>query len=154
MFLLPSLWLSFPSSLTDRIFAFLPLTCHQISLVILRLFTRLIPYPRTLLLLMGLHCSKNPPSSSSSHELMSTDLLSQPGLHPLLCNGESPSRASIELSAKPALPQDLSAAFCTTYFLIKSCPPPYFCDDKMRLEGPLTDHLVPLCCSKSSLATI
>lgn len=54
MFLLPSLWLSFPSSLTDRIFAFLPLTCHQISLVILRLFTRLIPYPRTLLLLMGL----------------------------------------------------------------------------------------------------
>lgn len=102
----------------------------------------------------GAHCFKNPPSSSSSHELMSTDLLSQPGLHPLLCNGESPSRASIELSAKPALPQDLSAAFCTTYFLIKSCPPPYFCDDKMRLEGPLTDHLVPLCCSKSSLATI
>lgn len=46
-------------------------------------------------------------------------------------------------------PPDLSATFYSTFFFLSFCPPPYFCDDKMGLEGPLTGQLVPFCCSES-----
>lgn len=51
-------------------------------------------------------------------------------------------------------PPHLSATFYSTFFFLRFCPPPYFCDDKMGLEGPLTGQLVPFCCSKSSSTII
>lgn len=51
-------------------------------------------------------------------------------------------------------PPHLSATFYSTFFFLRFCPPPYFCDDKMGLEGPLTGQLVPFCCSKSGSTII
>lgn len=40
-------------------------------------------------------------------------------------------------------PPHLAATCCRTFFLLRFCPPPYLCDDKMGLGGPLTGQPVP-----------
>ena len=81
------------------------------------------------------------------------------GCIPLPFTGEAPASASAHLlldipQSQHSTPPDLSATFYSTFLFLRFCPPPYFGDDKMGLEGPLTGQLVPFCCSTLSGSTI
>lgn len=182
--------ISFPPSLSNReflLFTFFPLTCLQISSMILLHFRSpfLDSHPFDVLLSPMLWNTLLFPFEFFYKSRLSypwPDLLPWLMTHvlllllaeimelvicsrwPLLFSGlaASPCPSPEGLLPAPPLtsrsprrtPPHLSATFYSTFFFLSFCPPPYFCDDKMGLEGPLTGQLVPFCCSKSGSTII
>lgn len=120
----------------------------------------------TLLPLTWLAALTNDPRPSSlpcwDHGTVHLQLAGAPhqsGCIPLSLTGGAPASTSARLllitrQSQHSTPPDPSATFYSTFFFLRFCPPPYFCDDKMGLEVPLTGQLVPFCCSKSGSVII